>query len=190
MTMCMYKKVCITNRNLVSGNYFDQIKKLVALEEIDYLIVREKDLSKEEYSKLAKQVIEICKGFKTTCILHSFKQVALECNHPYIHLTYKSFLELSEEERAFYKVIGVSTHSVEEAVKCQALGATYITASHIFPTACKEGLEPKGLSFLREVTASVSIPVYALGGIHEDNMDACIEAGAAGVCQMSEYMKK
>ena len=68
------------------------------------------------------------------------------------------------------------------------MGASYITASHIFATACKAGLEPKGLEFLKEITRAMKIDVYALGGIHPDNMESCIEAGADGVCMMSEYM--
>ena len=67
-------------------------------------------------------------------------------------------------------------------------GATYLTASHIFATDCKKGLAPRGLSFLRETVRAVDIPVYALGGICADNAPACIQAGAAGVCVMSECM--
>ena len=55
--------------------------------------------------------------------------------------------------------------------------------------ACKKGLAPRGLDFLHEVCSSVKIPVYAIGGIHEENMESCIQSGAAGVCMMSEYMK-
>ncbi|MCQ2508799.1 MAG: thiamine phosphate synthase, partial [Dorea sp.] len=66
----------------------------------------------------------------------------------------------------------------------------YVTASHIFPTDCKKGLAPRGVLYLRDVAASVKIPVYALGGIHEEQIETCIEAGAAGVCMMSDYMKR
>ena len=55
--------------------------------------------------------------------------------------------------------------------------------------ACKKGLAPRGLDFLHEVCSSVKIPVYSIGRIHEENMESCIQSGAAGVCMMSEYMK-
>ena len=88
-----------------------------------------------------------------------------------------------------YTIKGVSTHSVDEALNVEKLGGTYVTASHIFVTKCKEGLEPKGVDWLNNVCNSVNIPVYALGGINSGNAKLCIDAGAKGVCMMSEANK-
>ena len=66
----------------------------------------------------------------------------------------------------FFKVIGTSVHSVEDAIKAEQLGATYMTAGHIFATDCKKGLPPRGLDFLKNVCDTVQIPVYAIGGIN------------------------
>ena len=87
-----------------------------------------------------------------------------------------------------YRHIGVSTHSVEDAILAEQQGAGYITAGHVFATDCKKGLPPRGLAFLHEVCQAVSIPVYAIGGITEENMSPCMEQGAAGGCMMSGYM--
>ena len=86
-----------------------------------------------------------------------------------------------------FELVGVSTHSLEEALYAQEQGADYITASHIFVTDCKKGLEPKGLNFLKNICENVRIPVYALGGINGQN--DVIRAGASGACRMSDYMK-
>ena len=75
-----------------------------------------------------------------------------------------------------------------EAKEAEKLGATYVTASPIFRTKCKEDVEPKGLYWLKEICKGVSIPVYALGGINNINARNCIEAGAEGVCTMSSAM--
>ena len=152
------------------------------------IILREKDLPETEYEKLAGEVLKICRKYDQLCMLHSFTDVARRLDHPYIHLPMQLFLHMTQEERKYFKKIGVSTHSLEEALTVQEMGASYITASHIFATACKAGLEPKGLEFLKEITRAMKIDVYALGGIHPDNMESCIEAGADGVCMMSEYM--
>lgn len=160
-----------------------------AMQHANMLILREKDLRPEEYEDLAKSVIKICQKQDKPCFLHTFVDIAKKLKHPFIHLPMEAFLGLSMEDKAFFDRIGVSTHTVDEAVQAQKLGASYVTASHIFPTACKEGLEPRGLDYLNQVTEAVSIPVYALGGIHEDKAGLCIKAGAAGVCMMSEYMK-
>lgn len=186
--MCTYKRICITNRGLVDGDFLRQIQR-VTCKGVDAVILREKDLTEEEYERLARKVLAVCAGNHTLCILHSFKEAAKRLNHPYIHLPMPLFLELSPEERQYFRMIGVSTHTVEEAETAQEKGAHYITASHIFPTGCKPGLAPRGLQYLREVVQAVDIEVYALGGIHPDNIHLCVEAGADGICMMSEYMK-
>ena len=62
--------------------------------------------------------------------------------------------EQYKKELEEFSVIGVSAHSLEEAQYAQEYGATYVTFSHIFPTKCKEGLEPRGLKELEEVFGS------------------------------------
>ena len=87
--------------------------------------------------------------------------------------------------------LGTSVHSVEEAIEAEKLGATYITAGHIYATDCKKGLPPRGLLFLREVCEAVDISVYGIGGI-KFHMDQWIElgkCGAIGGCIMSGMMK-
>ena len=95
---------------------------------------------------------------------------------------------LSSAERASFKVLGASCHSVEDAKEAEKLGCTYITAGHIFDTDCKKGLPGRGLAFLKEVCESVSIPVYAIGGISADKVALIRESGAKGVCVMSGAM--
>lgn len=195
MIMCMYKNICITNRSLVKGSLINKLKELLQKskisidDKIDIIILREKDLDEEGYRALAKEAIALCENYDVTLMLHSFKNVAKELNYKKIHLTMKQFESLTESEKKSFEIIGVSTHSVEEAIICEKQGASYITASHIFETACKEGLKPRGLEYLEEVTNTVSIQVYALGGINDSNQQLCIEAGASGICKMSSYMK-
>lgn len=182
----MYKTICITNRHL-ADDLIERIEN--ALESgVKMVILREKDMTEEEYEKLAIPVIDMCREHEAKCVLHSFQRVAHRLNHPHIHLTYDDFCALSDEECVYFKTIGVSTHSVAEAEDCEELGASYITISPIFPTQCKPGAQGRGLEFIEEVKESVFIPVYALGGIHPDNAQSCIDAGADGVCMMSEFM--
>ncbi len=189
MQQIQQKIICITNRHLVPGDFLERIEQIAALKAVDALILREKDLSEEEYRKLAGEVLLICGKYGKTCILHTFVKAAMDLGYNKIHLPWPAFLDLNEKQRNFFRLTGVSTHAPDEAGKAERLGASYVTASHIFPTACKEGLAPRGLSYLRETVSAVKIPVYALGGIHPDNAASCLDAGAAGVCMMSEFMK-
>ena len=86
-------------------------------------------------------------------------------------------------------MLGASVHSVQEALEARELGATYVTAGHVFCTDCKKGVPARGLSFLREVCHAVDIPVYGIGGINEENYSEVLDQGAAGYCLMSEAMK-
>lgn len=88
-----------------------------------------------------------------------------------------------------FNILGSSVHSIEEAKEAESLGATYVTAGHIFQTDCKKDLAPRGINFLEDVVQSVSIPVYAIGGIHSDNLSKIVSTNAAGACMMSDYMK-
>lgn len=185
-----YKLVCITNRHLAAGDFYMQIQHILKCSnKPDMLVLREKDLSEEEYIIMADKVMQICNN-NTLCVLHYFKHAALKLGADGIHLPYIMFMDMPASEKNCFKVKGVSIHSEEEAVNAQKAGATYIMAGHIFETACKEGLEPRGIGFLKKVCSKVDIPVYALGGINENNASCCIKAGAAGVCMMSGYMKK
>ena len=96
--------------------------------------------------------------------------------------------DMPEAARSRFAVKGCSCHSPEEAEEAESLGASYITAGHVFATDCKKGLPPRGLDFLEEVCHRVKIPVFAIGGISPGNIASVREAGAAGGCVMSGLM--
>lgn len=183
-----WERICVTNRHLVQGDFLTQIRRVLK-EHPDKLILREKDLSLQEYTTLAGKVAALCEEEQVAFYPHYYAEAAIALNISRIHLPLFRLLELKEAEAAQFSEIGVSIHAVEEAQLAQAHGASYVTAGHVFATDCKKGVPPRGVSFLKEVCKSVSIPVYAIGGITDTNQWDCKNAGAAGVCQMSEYMK-
>lgn len=197
--------IAVTNRTLCSGNFLEQVEKAASMG-IRAVILREKDLSPEEYYRLAVPVLEICKDHRVDCILHKFVDVARQLDCPNIHLPLADLLELQGISRADsletvsekcrntdvlrgFEKIGASVHSVEDARFAREAGCTYMTAGHIFVTDCKKNLPPRGIDFLRNICKTVSVPVFGIGGIHPDNMHLVMEAGASGVCMMSEFMR-
>lgn len=188
--------VCVTNRKLVkayeeNGSFLPFLEKIkeAAKKKPAFIILREKDLSPDDYKELAKKVFEICDGEKLSCVLHYFYREAIELGAKKIHLPLHILEDMTEDEKKCFDVIGASTHSVEDARRAKELGASYITAGHVFATDCKKGLAPRGLRFLADVCESVDIDVYAIGGISENNMKQCISMGAKGVCMMSGFMR-
>lgn len=188
MIIYMYNIICVTNRQLCEGDFLDRIER-IAFNHPNGIILREKDLSEEAYKQLAKQVLQICTKHRVPCILHSFVDVAIELGAQAIHLPLPILRDVTETKKTRFKVIGSSCHSIKEALEAQRLGCSYIIAGHIFSTDCKKGLEGRGLHFLEHVCASISIPVYAIGGINKDNIGTVHEAGAKGACVMSGLMK-
>ena len=185
--MCMSDILCVTNRKLCRENFLTRIERIAACHPAG-IILREKDMLPEEYGTLAAAVMAICEKYGVKCILHSFSAVAISLHTDAIHLPLHLLRELSQEQKARFKVLGASCHSVEDALEAQALGCTYITAGHVFETDCKKGLPGRGLEFLRDVCAAVDIPVYGIGGISAENIALLRNAGASGACLMSSLM--
>ena len=75
-------------------------------------------------------------------------------------------------------IVGASTNNVEEARKAETDGADYVSVGRLFETGSKEDTRPATTETLRAVKAAVSVPVCAIGGINESNIDAVIAAGA------------
>lgn len=187
MIMYMSDILCVTNRKLCREDFLTRIARIASCHPRG-IILREKDLTPEEYKALARTVMEVGSRYGVNCILHSFVNVALELHADAIHLPLHLLRTMNEEDKMQFRVIGASCHSVEEALEAEELGCTYITAGHIFETDCKKGLPGRGLAFLREVCDAVSVPVYAIGGIGEENIADVRTAGASGACLMSRLM--
>ena len=181
--------LAISNRSLCERPFLEQIERVCKLRP-DALVLREKDLSPQEYKELAEQVLEICGEYQVPCILHSFWREALELGCERIHMPLQMLRDMESEEKKKFKVIGSSVHSVDEALEAQHLGATYLTAGHIYATDCKKGLPPRGIEFLKAVCESVELPVFAIGGIKFDRVQwqEIKEASAVGGCIMSGMM--
>jgi thiamine-phosphate pyrophosphorylase len=179
------KKLDELKNNTLKSLTLNNPNKLISSASV---VLREKDLSERDYKDLAEKVLKVCKENNTECILHTYHNVAreLQCKklHVPLHIL-KAKPFISNE----FDVIGVSIHSVDEAIEAVNLGATYITAGHIFSTDCKKDLSPRGLDFLTSVCNAVQVPVYAIGGISPENAHEVIDAGAAGICIMSGLMK-
>ncbi len=196
--------ICVTNKSICEKNgvlFLEQIKKVAEARPLA-IVLREKDLSLEEYRELAGKVSKMCREVEgSRLIIHNFYELILEDETDlanvlsYLHMPLWKLEELynnqpDEYARLREKLVGLgaSCHSVEDAKLAEKLGSTYIIAGHIYNTDCKKGLEGRGLGFLRDVVEAVSIPVYAIGGITPENINDVRNNGASGACIMSSSM--
>lgn len=193
--MLIYEKgmqipcICVTNRKLCSGSFYEKLKQIADKKEVDAILLREKDLSEDEYFDMADKVKKICGESGKECILHTFYAVALELNCDKIHLPLGITDTIGRKILSSFSLIGSSVHSLEQLQKAVSFGAGYVIAGHVFETDCKSGMPGRGVDFIREVSAASPVPVYGIGGIHFENAAAVVEAGAKGVCIMSGFMR-
>ena len=184
--------IAITNRTLVKGDFLKQMQKVIHLRP-HAVILREKDLSDEEYEMLAEKILEICRESGVHCFLHSRISVAHRLGCRRIHISVPLLLAMSEEERlqlrTDFQEISVSCHSMEDMNIAVKNGATQIILGTIFETECKKGLKGKGLGFVTEICKACPVPVYAIGGINMERLPQVMKAGADGGCMMSGFMR-
>ncbi|MEG0297010.1 MAG: thiamine phosphate synthase [Clostridium sp.] len=175
----------ITNRSLASEDRYLEVIKKASYDRVENIILREKDLSDEEFKELYYKVKKLINP-KCNLIINSKINVFNKVGEKIIHLPFKDFMEY---EIPTGVKVGVSVHTLEAGIEASKKGAEYILASHIYETKCKEGLKPKGIEFIKELKEKVDCKIIALGGINKINCKEVIEAGADGIALMSYFFK-
>ncbi len=152
---------------------------------IDWIQIREKDLSGRALFDLTSALVQSCPP--TRVLVNDRLDVALAAGASGVHLGGESLPVATVKwwlrERATTGFsVGKSCHSIEEARAAESGGADYVFFGPIFATPSKIAYgPPQGIGKLRELCAAVSIPVIAIGGITPETAGECIAAGAAGV---------
>jgi thiamine-phosphate pyrophosphorylase len=151
---------------------------------VDWLQVREKDLPARSLLALTKNAVESAQPQgQTRVMVNDRLDVAVAAKAHGVHLGARSMpWNLVRRLAPGGFVVGVSCHSLAEALEAQAARADYVLLGPIFATPSKLAYGPPlGLATLRDVTTQVSIPVFALGGITIDLVAPCRQNGAAGI---------
>jgi thiamine-phosphate pyrophosphorylase len=151
---------------------------------IDLLQIREKQLSTRVLYELSTSAAGITSGSATKLLINDRADVAAAVGADGVHLTRSSLppniirLNFGPEF-----LIGVSTHSLAEAAAARRAGGDFVVFGPVFDTPSKQQYGEKvGLRELRKVTSALkSFPVLALGGVTDENMADCLNAGAAGI---------
>ena len=140
---------------------------------------RDKERSPEAQVNLARQLVQLCKEAGATFLVNDSPGLAIESFADGVHLGQEDG-SVQDARRLLGpdKVIGVSTRTVDQALKAEMAGADYIGVGSIFPTNSKDDTELVGLETLRKVRRAVKIPLVAIGGISWVNGSDALEAGA------------
>jgi thiamine-phosphate pyrophosphorylase len=155
---------------------------------VDFLQLREKNLDTRVLYDLTADAVKIVRGSRTRLLVNDRADVADAAGACGVHLTTRS-LEASVVRRTFGDefLIGVSTHSLEEARAARDGRADFAVFGPVFETAGKRVYgNPVGLEKLAQVAAQLApFPLLALGGVTLANTGHCIRAGASGIAAIS-----
>jgi thiamine-phosphate diphosphorylase len=147
---------------------------------------RNKYLSKDEFRDMAIRLRKITADAGAAFIVNDDIETALACGADGVHLGQEDTpLQVARKIAGDRLIIGISTHSLPQALAAQVDGADYIGFGPIFKTGTKDAGEAKGTSQLRAVRGKIKIPIAAIGGINLDNASEVIKAGADAVAVIS-----
>lgn len=155
--------------------------------------LRLKEVPSRDFLAAALGIATLCREHGAIFIVNDRVDLAILSNADGVHLG-QDDLPLDAARRlsgAKMKkmIIGISTHSVEQARAAEAGGADYIGFGPMYPGGLKENSRGKGLDNLRAVRDAVKIPIVAIGGITEVRVAEVLASGADAVAIITDVVK-
>ena len=151
-----------------------------------FLQIREKDLGVDAFEAEAQRLRTLCARYKVPFVVNDSVEIALQCGADGVHVGQSDIK--GRDIRAIIgpdKILGISAGTVEEAQAAERAGADYIGVGAVFSTSTKKDARTMSPEALREISASVNIPVVAIGGINLTNIDQLADCGIDGVAIIS-----
>jgi thiamine-phosphate pyrophosphorylase len=160
---------------------------------VDMLQVRAKQRPHAELVDIGLKVVSAAFPYHVPVIINDDIEAAFECGADGVHLGQEDWAAIPRDQRterlANMRIVGISTHSLEQALAAERDGASYIGVGPVFTTATKPGARAVGTDLVRQVAAQVKIPLFAIGGITLDNIGQVLEAGATRVAVVSAILR-
>lgn len=151
-----------------------------------FLQLREKELDAESIQKEARELKELCAAFHVPFVVNDSVETALAVDADGVHVGQSDIQ--GRDIRALIgpdRILGMTARTVEEARAAEAAGADYIGSGAVFGSSTKKNAKNLPLETLRDICASVSIPVVAIGGIGKENIRELAGCGIAGAAVVS-----
>jgi thiamine-phosphate pyrophosphorylase len=150
---------------------------------------RNKNGSRREIYRVAYELSGMVKRSGGLFIVNDHADIAKGVDADGVHLGQDDLpLEYGRKLLGRDKLIGISTHSVEQARAAEAAGADYIGFGPLFPTATKDAGPHQGIEGLRQVRNAVALPILAIGGITPDTVVQAMRTGSNGVSVISAVL--
>lgn len=148
--------------------------------------LREKELNDEDFLREALELSTLCKRYRVPFFINDNVDVAIRCHADGIHVGQEDMQAAQVRQRVGPDMmIGVSVHSVAEALEAVRNGADCLGAGAVFATSTKTDVQTMPRETLRAICQAVNIPVVAIGGINKENIAALSGTGVDGVALVS-----
>jgi thiamine-phosphate pyrophosphorylase len=153
------------------------------------LQLRVKSQMPRDFLDLAHRVREQTRAAGCQLIINDRIDIALACGADGVHLGQEDLPLAAGKKLMDNKIVGISTHDIEQARKAEGNGADYIGFGPMFGTTTKDtGLTARGIDMLKQIRAAVKIPIVAIGGINEQNVPQVWQAGADSAAIISDIL--
>ena len=153
---------------------------------VTFVQLREKNLDRRLFLEEAAAIKALCDSFHVPFGINDDVEIALASGADGVHVGQEDMeAGLVRQKLGPGKILGVSAHSPEEALRAQAAGADYLGAGAVFHTGTKTDVSTLSYNTLGDICAAVHIPVVAIGGINEDNILRLKGTGIAGAAVVS-----
>ena len=148
----------------------------------DCLQLREKELEAAELLKRAKQLVKLCRDRNVICIINDRADIAMLSDAHGLHVG-QTDLPATEARKLIgrEKILGVSTHNIEQARQAVIDGADYIGVGPVFKSSTKTRDILPGLPYARQVATEIKLPAIAIAGITHKNVDEVLSTGLRAV---------
>jgi len=177
----------VTDRNQTGGRDLLRVLERALDGGVKAIQLREKDLSGRDLFLLAERSHKLCQAYHAALFINDRVDVAMAVDAAGVQLS-KSSLPLVTARALLgpQKIIGISTHSLQEAKEAKQNGADFILFGPVYFTASKAAYgDPQGLATLKTIVDNISLPVYAIGGIKAENIKSTKNCGVRGVALIS-----
>ena len=148
--------------------------------------LREKELDEKSFLAEAVEIGILCRRYGVPFFINDNVEIAVQCGASGVHVG-QSDMKAKEVRRLIGEkmILGVSAHTVDEAVEAEKNGADYLGIGAIFSTSTKLDASYVPYETIQEIRRAVSIPLVASGGIHKDNIMQLAGSGVDGVALVS-----
>lgn len=181
-----FRLYAVTDSRQLHGRSLPQAVEEVIKGGATMIQLREKDAKDSRLLKLAGDVLSVTDRYAVPLIINDRPDIALQCGAAGVHIgqqdgSVRQIRRMIGEE----KILGVSAHTKEEAVRAEQDGADYLGVGAVFPTSTKQNTVSLSPETLREICRAVKIPVVAIGGIRADNIGSLCGTGIDGAAVVS-----